>query len=110
MCGAETLVPTVLVAETHAERMRGLLSHSDLPAGECMYLAPCSSIHTFFMRFTIDVVFVSSDLTVKRVVEHVTPFRVVFGGPGAAGVLEFAAGCLPVAGMKPGDRLTLADS
>ena len=108
--GTEILVPTVLVADTATERMRGLLSHAGLPPDQAMFLAPCSSIHTFFMRFTIDVVFVSTELAVTRIVAGVTPFRVVFGGVGAWGGLEFAAGCLPGGRLEPGDQLTLSDS
>jgi uncharacterized membrane protein (UPF0127 family) len=108
-CDEELLVPTVLVAETTAERMRGLLAHSGLPAGQAMFLCPCTSIHTFFMRFSIDIIFVSTDLRVTRIVTDVTPFRVVFGGAGASGVLEFATGCLPSRGLEIGDQLTLLD-
>ena len=56
-------------------RLIGLLSRSGLKDGEGIILNPCTQIHTFFMRFNIDVVFVSKDFKVLAVIEDMPPWR-----------------------------------
>jgi uncharacterized protein len=82
----------VEVAETARERARGLLGRSALAPGCAMWLAPCRSIHTVGMRFAIDVAFLDREARVLTICEEVRPFRLVWGGWRASGVLEFAAG------------------
>ncbi|MBA3384088.1 MAG: DUF192 domain-containing protein [Actinobacteria bacterium] len=72
-------------------RMRGLLGRSDLPQGEGILLRPAGSIHTFFMRFPIDVVFLNEEDVVVKVVHRLAPWRAA-GEKGAQSVLELAAG------------------
>jgi len=74
-----------------AERMRGLLWHTPLKDDEGLLIQPCSSIHTFGMHYEIDAVFLSKDLTVKKIFSHVKPYRFVMSF-GAAMVLEMLAG------------------
>ena len=71
--------------------MRGLLGRSDLPQGEGVLLRPAGSIHTFFMRFPIDVVFLNEEDVVVKVVHRLPPWRAA-GMKGARTVLELAAG------------------
>ena len=76
-----------------------------LPPGTAMWIAPCSGIHTFFMRFAIDVVFVDHGLRVVRVRPGLRPWRL---GPfvlGAHGVFELPAGTLAGLGLERGDVL-----
>jgi len=94
------------VADSHFSRMRGLLGRGELPPDEGLLLTPCASIHTWFMRFPIDVVFLQADLTVLKVKEHVRPWRLV-GSSGARSVLELPAGASAEHGLRPGDRLAL---
>ena len=72
--------------------------------GEGVILRPCSSLHTAFMRFSIDVVFLDSGGRVRKVVENLRPFRLalVWGGRDA---IEMAAGALQTADLQVGDRL-----
>ena len=88
-------------------RMRGLLGRSSLPPGEGILLRPASSVHTGFMRFPIDVVFLDRDLNVLRVVPDLRPWRAA-GRRRARAVLELAAGECAARGLREGDRLTLA--
>ena len=67
---------------TAQTRNRGLLGRSSLAAGYALILAPCSSIHTFFMQFAIDVVFVDRDGLVLRARPAVRPWRIA-GSPSA---------------------------
>ena len=59
-----------VVADTPVTRMRGLLGRSELEPGEGMLIRPTNSVHMFFMRFAIDVVFVDREMAVRKVVER----------------------------------------
>jgi uncharacterized membrane protein (UPF0127 family)/CheY-like chemotaxis protein len=84
--------------------MRGLLGRHSLAAGEGMLLQPAPSIHTAFMRFAIDAVFMDGTLRVMKVVEELRPWRAASAHRGRA-VLELAAGESTVRGVKVGDQL-----
>jgi uncharacterized protein len=98
-----------IVAGTSLARMRGLLGRSALPRDEGILLRPASSVHTWFMRFPIDVVFLDRDLAVLRVVPRLGPWRAV-ARRRAAAVLELAAGESERRGLCVGDRLAWAES
>jgi uncharacterized protein len=86
-------------------RMLGLLGRASLAPGEAMLFRPASSIHMFFMRFTIDAVFCDRDLVVLDVVPSLRPWRMA-SRRGAKVVIELAEGA--AAGLSPGDHLSLA--
>src|SRR3954454_8132003 len=92
------------VADRPHTRMRGLLGRADLPAGEGLLLRPAPSIHTWFMRFPIDAVFLDADLCVLDVRVAVRPWRIA-ARRGARAVLELSAGEAMHHGLRPGDRL-----
>ena len=94
-----------LVADRPLTRMRGLLGRSELPRGEGILLRPCGSIHTFFMRFPIDAVFVDRDGRVVGVERELKPWRTA-RRRGAKAVLELAAGA--AAGIDAGAALVTA--
>lgn len=85
-------------------RMRGLLGRATLPAGEGILLRPAGSVHTFFMRFPIDVVFCDRDLRIVKVVRGLKPWRMA-AALGAKVTIELAVGA--ATGLEPGDRLQL---
>ena len=98
------------VVETAFERTarnRGLLGRGGLGEGHALILAPCNSIHTFFMQFAIDVAFVDRSGQVLRMKTAVRPWRLAFA-LGAFAVVELAAGELRRARIQPGDRLLVA--
>ena len=64
-----------VLADTMARRLRGLIGHGELEPGEGIVLRPSWSIHTFFIRYPIDVVFVDADQVVARVVRDLPPWR-----------------------------------
>jgi len=97
-----------VLADTFLSRLRGLLGRRELGADEGLLLTPAGSIHTWFMRFPIDVVFLTSDLTVLGVREAVKPWRMT-GWRGARTVLELPAGTCERRKLHVGDRLTLED-
>ena len=106
--GGSTVCERCVVADSVLPRMRGLLGRSELPPGEGILLRPAPSVHMFFMRFSIDVVFLDRDLRVVRVAADVGPWRLRWG-KGARQVLELAAGEAAARGIEVGDRLTLDD-
>lgn len=94
------------VAENARTRMRGLLGRTGLVAGEGLLLRPASAVHTWFMRFPIDVVFLDRDLTVLRVAHTLQPWRAA-RCKGARAVLEVPASTCAEHEIAPGDRLAM---
>ena len=97
----------VVVADKTFRRMRGLLGRGSLPPGEGITLRPAWSIHTGFMRFPIDVVFVDQDLVVVRIDADLRPFRTA-SCRGAREVVELSAGECARRGLTVGDRVAWA--
>ena len=95
-----------LLAETPLARMRGLLGRRQLDRGEGLLLRPASSIHTLFMRFPIDAVFVDRGGVVRKVVRNLKPWRTA-ACRGARAVLELPAGESDRRVLRVGDRLDL---
>ena len=97
----------VVVADRAHRRMRGLLGRKYLRQGEGMVLRPGWSIHTAFMRFPIDAVFLDADQVVIRIEHEVGPWRTV-SCRGAREVVEMAAGESRRRGLEVGDRVAWA--
>jgi uncharacterized membrane protein (UPF0127 family) len=101
--------PIASVLETAFDaksRNRGLLGRDGLASDAALILAPCASIHTFFMRFAIDVLFVRKDGTVAKVRERIVPMRAACALGGFAAI-ELVAGRVAIVGVRAGDRLLL---
>jgi uncharacterized protein len=96
------------LADRPLRRMRGLLGRGGLPAGEGLLLSPAPAIHTAFMRFPIDALFLDRNLQVVDIVERLRPWRVA-SERRARAVLELAAGESARRGVHVGDRLELRD-
>lgn len=79
-------------ADSFLTRARGLLGRSSLDPGRGMWIVPCSMIHTFFMAFAIDAVFLSKELKVVKIAESLKPWRLSPWVRGAHSVLELPAG------------------
>ena len=105
----DCLVPDVEIADCTTERMVDLLGRESLGEGSAMFLAPCSSVHTLTMQFSIDLVFVDKSLNVVRLVWDVQPQRMSWGGPKAWGVVEIGAGWFPRDALAVGDRISLRE-
>jgi uncharacterized membrane protein (UPF0127 family) len=96
------------VADSPLTRMRGLLGRRDLDPGRGLLIRPAPAIHTWFMRFAIDAVFLDRDLTVLSVRPRLRPWRMA-GQRGARAVLELRAGEAERRGIDRGSRLELSD-
>jgi uncharacterized membrane protein (UPF0127 family) len=88
--------------------MRGLLGRDGLERGEGLLLRPASAIHTHFMRFPIDAVFLGRDFEVLRIVPNMRPWQHA-GRRGARAVLELTAGEAKRRGLEAGQRLRALD-
>jgi uncharacterized protein len=97
------------VAHRMLPRMKGLLGKRSLSNEEGLLIRPAPSIHTFFMRFPIDAVFVARDGEVLRVAPDVKSWR-IRGCRKAYAVIELAAGEARRRGLAAGDRLVFAEA
>jgi uncharacterized protein len=88
-------------------RARGLLGRKNLPAGDGIVIWPCSSVHMFFMRFALDVIYIDREYRVVKTVSRLKPFRVSFGGRGAHAAIELPEGTVERSGTQPGDHLAM---
>ena len=93
-----------VLADTALARMRGLLGRRALPSGDGILLRPAASVHTAFMRFEIDAVFLDRELRVLKVVPNLRPWRTAARRKAHA-VLELPAGEAARRDLEPGDRL-----
>lgn len=98
------LADCVEMASSGARRNKGLLGRDDLARGEGLWITPCEAVHTFFMRFSIDLVYLDRDKRVRKVRSHVTPWR-MSACISAHSVVELASGTVCDTQTKPGDRL-----
>jgi len=100
----------VAVADTHATRAVGLLSRDGLGPGEGLWIWPSRGVHTFWMRFAIDVIALDDHgVIIDRVVD-MKPWRIRLPRRGTAGVLELRAGTLDESGTRVGHRIELAQA
>ena len=99
----------VELALTRAARRRGLLSRPSFDPGAALVLAPCFMVHTAFMQFAIDVIFVDRGGRVRRIVRRLPPWRMA-AAPLAYATIELPAGTLDRYEVAIGDRLCLGVS
>lgn len=103
------LADRLTVAADFRGRLVGLLGRASLEKGEALVLSPCRSIHTFGMRFPIDVIFLDPGQTVVKTVFGLPPFRICLGGRDSWGVIELPSGILADTKTVPGDRIDLVE-
>jgi uncharacterized membrane protein (UPF0127 family) len=90
-------------AESFLSRARGLIGRKSLADGEGLWIAPCRSVHTFFMSFPIDVIFLDSEGVVIALHPDLRPSRISSYYRNAAGVLELPHGIIQATGTERGD-------
>jgi uncharacterized membrane protein (UPF0127 family) len=100
------VVPRLELALDSASRRKGLLGREGLDEGAGLLIAPSNSVHTFFMRFSIDIVFLNRSGRVLNI-RHRVPARRVAISAIAHAVLELPAGAVATAGISVGDTLAL---
>jgi uncharacterized protein len=97
----------VTVASRRLDRAVGLLGRSHLDAGEALWITPCHGVHTWFMRFSIDVIALNAEGVVVDAVSVLKPWRMRLPKPGAVSVLELPAGTLLNTPTRIGHRIQI---
>ncbi|HUY82415.1 MAG TPA: DUF192 domain-containing protein [Acidobacteriaceae bacterium] len=97
------------VADTSATRQKGLLGRSGLLQGGGLWIVPCESVHTFFMKFPIDLVYIDRNKIVKKVCRNVRPWR-LSACLSAHSILELPVGAIDHSQTAPGDKLEFLPS
>jgi len=92
------------IADTSAKRRTGLLKHTGLAPGEGLWIVPCEGVHTFAMKFTIDVVFLNRKYKILKIRPNMVKRRIALSLL-AHSVLELPAGTLEATGTQRGDQL-----
>ncbi len=103
----EVIARAIELADTRRRRRKGLLGRTSMEASSALVLLPCFSIHTAFMRFPIDAIFVDKDGLVVRIARHLGPWRAAAAWR-AHSVIELPGGSLKDGDVAVGDRLYLA--
>lgn len=96
-------------ARTWLTRAKGLLGRDRLGEGEALVIYPCQSVHSFFMRFSIDVLFLNKDLQVIGIKPEMRPFRLSRHMWKARYVVEVLGGAAADTGTKVGDVLAFRE-
>lgn len=97
---------SAVIADNPWLRLRGLLGRDSLPPGEGILLTPSPSIHSAFMRFEFDAIFLDRNLRVLRLVERLPAWK-ARGAKGAKSVLELSGGEIQARGVQVGDELAV---
>jgi len=103
------LATQLSLADTHWTRFRGLMGTgaAQFPAGRGLWIVPCHGVHTFAMRFPIDVVYLDSDRRVVHLERNLKPWRVAPVSLGAKSVLELPPDTLFATGTAVGDTIEI---
>jgi uncharacterized protein len=96
----------VEIADTSEKRRVGLLKHTRLDPGSGLWIVPCESVHTFFMKFPIDLVYLDKQQKVRKV-RHAVPAWRLSACLTAHSILELPAGTAQKSGTLPGDELLI---
>ncbi len=102
--GNKLLSNDILIADTTITRMVGLMFKPRLEGADGLLINPCNSIHTFFMRYNLDIVFMSKDNKVVKIIRDIKPWRMTWIYFKARKTLELPAGKLP-SDIREGDVL-----
>lgn len=94
-------------ADSYFKRLVGLMGKPGIPQGFGLWIIPCQDIHSFFMRFEFDAVFVDPNGKVLYLLERMKPWRVSRFVKGGKVVLELPAGAIAQSGTEIGDELEL---
>jgi uncharacterized protein len=92
------------VADTSAKRRTGLLKHTSLEPGEGLWIAPCEAVHSFGMKFAIDLVYLDRKKKVRKIRKEMVPRR-LSACLTAHSVLELPVGAIEASRTEPGDQL-----
>ncbi len=102
---AEMLIENLEIVESFFGRAKGLLGRKNLKHNQALWIKPCNNIHTFFMKFAIDCIFINKTYKVEKVYSKVLPFGIKGPVWKANSVIECAEGSIAKWNIQPGDQL-----
>ncbi len=103
------LASQVELAQTFFTRLRGWMGRSSFPEGAALVISPCNSIHTWFMKSPIDVLFVDREHRVVQMLQEIPPYQISRIVRGATYVIELPPGTLAASGTECEDVLQVVD-
>ena len=106
----QTLASVLMVADSLLQSLIGLMGRPSLQTGHGLWIVPCQSVHTFWMRFTIDVVFLDKHRRVIHLIEGLRPFRISKHLSRAGSVIELPANAIRKSGTRIGDEIRIAQA
>lgn len=101
------VVETVEMADNFFTRFKGLMGRPGIPHDHGLWIVPCADIHSFFMRFEFDAVFLSKEGTVLHLIRNMKPWRMSKWVKGGHIVLELDGGVIDEKGVALGDVIQL---
>lgn len=101
------IVEHLEMADSYFKRLIGLMGRPDLPEGHGLWIVPCNDIHSCFMRFDFDAVFLDKEHRVLYTLERMKPWRISKIVRGGKIVLELPAGTIARTQTQVGDQLEL---
>lgn len=102
---AQLLISEMTYAESFFDRAKGLLGRTQLADNAGLWIKPCNNIHTFFMKFSIDCIFVNDKLEVQKLFKTVKPFKIIGPVWKAKSVIEVNSGAIDKWNLNVGDQL-----
>jgi uncharacterized membrane protein (UPF0127 family) len=97
------------LADTSEKRRTGLLKHDRLEPGQGLWIVPCESVHSFFMKFAIDLVYLDRNKKVRKVRHRMVPWR-ISACLTAHSILELPAGTVAASATQVGDQLEVVET
>lgn len=98
------------IADTFLTSLVGLMGKRQLVSGSGLWIVPCQSVHTFWMRFPIDVIFMDKANRVVHFVENLKPFRVSKHVPKARSVIELPVSSIRTSATRVGDQINISEA
>ena len=104
---SEVLSNNLVLADTLISRMKGLLGRDSMPADMALWIRPCNGVHTFGMKFSIDVMYLDKDCNVIAMKKDLRPNKMTRLYLKSSSVLELPAGALDATSTKIGDVINI---
>lgn len=101
----QVLIPNLTIAASFVPRLVGLLASAEIKEQEGLLIERCNSVHTFFMRFPIDCVFLNKQMQIAALKKNIKPWRMTWPEWSARSVIELKAGRADELGLQLGDEL-----
>lgn len=88
----DPVIENLEVAKSFSSRLKGLLGRKDMKHSHALWIKNCRSIHTFFMQFGIDAIFIDKNMTVQKICTHIPPGTLRWGNYKSKDVIEMTEG------------------